>query len=127
MSDAPFELPEELEEFRGVVRQIAEERIGLARAAEIDDEDEFPWDVHKVFVESDLMAVGYPEEFGGAGGGSLTVAVMIEEISRISAGCALIPLVSRSERSRSSWRAARTSAAICSAPSPGASTRCPTA
>ena len=95
MSDTPFELPEELEEFRGVVRQIAEERIGLARAAEIDDEDEFPWDVHKVFVENDLMAVGYPEEFGGAGGGSLTVAVMIEEISRISAGCALIPLVSR--------------------------------
>src|SRR5262249_62147938 len=41
------------------------------------------------------MAVGYPEEFGGVGGGSLTVAVMIEEISRISAGGALIPLVSR--------------------------------
>ena len=95
MSEVPFELPEELEEFRGVVRQIAEERIGLARAAEIDEEDEFPWDVHKVFVESDLMAVGYPEEFDGAGGGSLTFAVLVEELSRISAGCSLIPLVSR--------------------------------
>jgi alkylation response protein AidB-like acyl-CoA dehydrogenase len=41
------------------------------------------------------MAVGYPEEFGGAGGGSLTVAVMIEEISRVSASSSLIPLVSR--------------------------------
>src|SRR5205814_6671912 len=62
---------------------------------EIDETDEFPWDVHKTFVENELMAVGYPEEFGGAGGGSLTFAVFIEEVSRVSAGCALIPLVSR--------------------------------
>jgi alkylation response protein AidB-like acyl-CoA dehydrogenase len=90
-----FGLREELEEFRALVREIVEEKIGLARAAEIDEADEFPWDVHKVFVDHDLMAVGYPEEFGGGGGGSLTMAVMVEEISRISAGCALIPLVSR--------------------------------
>jgi alkylation response protein AidB-like acyl-CoA dehydrogenase len=90
-----FELPEELEEFRLLVREIVEERIGLARAAEIDETDDFPWDVHKIFVDNELMAVGYPEEFGGAGGGSLTMAVMVEEISRVSAGCALIPLVSR--------------------------------
>jgi alkylation response protein AidB-like acyl-CoA dehydrogenase len=95
MTDNAFDLPQELEEFRGLVREIVEEKIGLARAAEIDDTDEFPWNVHKTFVENELMAVGYPEEFGGAGGGSLTFAVFIEEISRVSAGCALIPLVSR--------------------------------
>ena len=91
----PFSLPEELEEFRGLVREVVEERIGLSRAAEIDETDEFPEDVHKIFVENELMGVGFPEELGGAGGGSLTFAVMIEEISRVSAGCALIPLVSR--------------------------------
>src|SRR6266550_8122341 len=91
----PFDLPEELEEFRSLVREIVEERIGLGRAAEIDETDEFPWDVHKIFVDNELMAVGYPEEYGGSGGGSLTFAVMVEEISRVSAGCALIPLVSR--------------------------------
>ncbi len=96
MSDPiPFELSEELEEFRGVVRRIAEDQIGLDRAAEIDEADEFPEDVHKVFVENGLMAVGYPEGCGGGGGGSLTVSLMVEEISRISAGCALIPAVSR--------------------------------
>ncbi len=95
MTDNGFELPEELRQFRKVVRDIVETKIGLARAAEIDEADEYPWDVHKVFVANDLMAVGYPEEFGGAGGGSLTFAVLVEEISRISAGCALIPLVSR--------------------------------
>src|SRR6266516_5660189 len=95
MTEQPFALPKELEEFRLLVREIVEDRIGLARAAEIDATDEFPWDVHKTFVESELMGVGYPEEFGGGGGGSLTFAVMVEEISRVSAGCALIPLVSR--------------------------------
>jgi alkylation response protein AidB-like acyl-CoA dehydrogenase len=94
-AESRFELPEELEEFRALAREIVEERIGLARAAEIDETDEFPWDVHKTFVENELMAVGYPEEYGGAGGGSLTFAVLVEEISRVSAGCALIPLVSR--------------------------------
>ena len=69
-----FALPEELEDFRLLVREIVEEKIGYQRAAEIDDEDEFPRDVHKLFVDNELMAVGYPEEFGGAGGGSLTFA-----------------------------------------------------
>ena len=90
MTDNGFELPEELEQFRKVVRDIAETRIGLARAAEIDEADEYPWDVHKVLVDNELMAVGYPEEYGGGGGGSLTFVVLIEEISRVSAGCSLM-------------------------------------
>src|SRR6266508_1719879 len=61
MADDRFELPRELEEFRGIVRQIAEERIA-PRAAEIDETDEWPEDVYKVLVDNDLMAVGYPEE-----------------------------------------------------------------
>jgi alkylation response protein AidB-like acyl-CoA dehydrogenase len=95
VSDEAFRLSEELEEFRLLVREIVEERIGLSRAAEIDESDEYPSDVHKIFVDNELMSVGYPEEFGGSDGGSLTFAVMVEEISRVSAGCALIPLVSR--------------------------------
>jgi alkylation response protein AidB-like acyl-CoA dehydrogenase len=92
---AEFELPEELEQFRAVVRDIVEKQIGYERAAEIDDTDEFPEDVHKLFVENGLMAVGYPEEYGGGGGGSLTMCLMVEEISRVTAGSALIPAVSR--------------------------------
>jgi alkylation response protein AidB-like acyl-CoA dehydrogenase len=90
----PFVLPEELEQFRVVVRQVCEAHVA-PRAAEIDEDDEFPWDVHKLFVHNELMGVGYPEEHGGGGGGSLTVAVMVEEIARVSASASLIPLVSR--------------------------------
>jgi alkylation response protein AidB-like acyl-CoA dehydrogenase len=89
-----FSLPEELEEFRGAVREICRAHVA-PRASEIDEDDEFPWDVHKVFVENDLMGVGLPEEHGGAGGGSLTTAVMIEEMARVSASASLIPLVAR--------------------------------
>jgi len=89
-----FELPEELEEFRRLVRTIAEERIE-PRAADIDETDEWPEDVYKVLVENDLMGVGYPEEHGGSGGGSLAFGVFIEELSRISAGVSLTPLVSK--------------------------------
>ena len=94
MTELAFELPEDLRHFRNVVRELAEERIA-PRAAEIDETDEWPKDVWELLVQNELMAVGYPEEFGGAGGGSLTFAVMIEELSRVSAGAALTPLVSR--------------------------------
>jgi butyryl-CoA dehydrogenase/acyl-CoA dehydrogenase len=41
------------------------------------------------------MGVGYPEEHGGSGGGSLAFGVFIEELSRVSAGVSLTPLVSK--------------------------------
>ncbi|MGH2717484.1 MAG: acyl-CoA dehydrogenase family protein, partial [Actinomycetota bacterium] len=90
----PFELSEEQEEFRRAVRAFAEEVIA-PRAAEMDATDEYPWDLHKAMVNEGLLGVGYPEEFGGAGGGPLDVCLLVEEISRVSAGASLIPLVNR--------------------------------
>ena len=94
MSLERYELPEELEEFRRLVRQIAEEKIA-PRAAEIDETDEWPEDVYRILVENDLMGVGYSEEHGGSGGGDLAFGVLIEELSRVSAGVSLTPLVSK--------------------------------
>jgi alkylation response protein AidB-like acyl-CoA dehydrogenase len=92
--DDRFQLPAELEEFRSVVRRIAEDKIA-PRAAEIDETDEWPEDVYKVLVDNDLMGAGYPEEDGGSGGGALAFGVFIEELSRVSAGVSLTPLVSK--------------------------------
>ncbi|HEY7401641.1 MAG TPA: acyl-CoA dehydrogenase family protein [Actinomycetota bacterium] len=94
MDGARYELPDELEEFRALVRKIAEEKIE-PRAAEIDETDEWPEDVYRTLVEHDLMGVGYPEEDGGSGGGSLAFGVLIEELSRVSAGVSLTPIVSK--------------------------------
>jgi alkylation response protein AidB-like acyl-CoA dehydrogenase len=89
-----FELPEELEEFRRLVRQIADEKIA-PRAEEIDRSDEWPDDLYQVLVENELTGVGYPEEYGGSGGGSLAFGVLVEELSRVAAGLALAPAVSK--------------------------------
>jgi alkylation response protein AidB-like acyl-CoA dehydrogenase len=90
----PFELPDELEEFRAIVRRIAEDRIA-PRASQIDHDDAWPEDVYRVLVENDLMGVGYPEEHGGSGGGALAFGLLVEELSRVSAGVALTPIVSK--------------------------------
>jgi alkylation response protein AidB-like acyl-CoA dehydrogenase len=89
-----FELAEELEEFRAVVRRIVEEEVA-PHAARLDETDEWDEGLHRVLVENELMGVGYPEELGGAGGGALALGVLVEELSRVSAGLALVPAVSK--------------------------------
>ena len=88
-----YQPTEEQELFRQSVRALAEGKIAL-RAAEIDEADEYPADMHELFVRNDLMAIGYPEEFGGSGG-PMEFCIFIEEVSRVSAGVSLIPLVNR--------------------------------
>jgi alkylation response protein AidB-like acyl-CoA dehydrogenase len=93
-SDSRYELPAELEEFRSVIRSLFAEKVA-PRAAEIDEQDEWPEDVYRILVDNDLMGVGYPEADGGSGGGHLAFGVFIEELSRVSAGIALTPIVSK--------------------------------
>jgi alkylation response protein AidB-like acyl-CoA dehydrogenase len=88
-----FTLSEEQELFRRSVRALAEDKIA-PRAAEIDASDEYPADMHELLVRNELMAVGYPEEAGGYGG-PVEFCILVEEISRASAGVSLIPLVNR--------------------------------
>jgi alkylation response protein AidB-like acyl-CoA dehydrogenase len=88
-----FRISDEQELFRRTVRQLAEEKIA-PRAAEIDETDEYPADLHELLVRNDLLAVGYPEEVGGSGG-PVEFALLVEEISRVSAGVSIIPLVNR--------------------------------
>jgi alkylation response protein AidB-like acyl-CoA dehydrogenase len=89
-----FHLTEEQEAFRQSVRQLAEDKIA-PRAAEIDETDEFPWDIDELLVKNGLAGVSYAEEYGGYGGGPVELCILTEEISRVSAGVALIPMVNR--------------------------------
>ena len=94
MSGLSYHLTDEQREFRQMVRELAEEKIG-PRAAEIDETDEYPEDVDKLFVESGLTGVSYPEEYGGAGGGAVELCLLTEEIARVSAGCSLVVAVNK--------------------------------
>ena len=89
-----FKLSDEQEAFRLSVRQLVEDKIA-PRAAEVDDTDEYPWDIDELLVKNGFAGVSYPEEHGGAGGGAVELCLLVEEISRWSAGIALIPAVNK--------------------------------
>ena len=74
---------------RQTVRDLARARIA-PRAAEIDQTEEFPWDVVELFREHDLFALPFPPEHGGLSGSALTLNVAIEEIAKVCASSALI-------------------------------------
>ncbi|UCH20734.1 MAG: acyl-CoA dehydrogenase family protein [Deltaproteobacteria bacterium] len=71
------------------VRKIAREVI-KPRAAEIDESQEFPWDIVKVFTENGILTPLLPEKYGGIGASYLLFSKIIEEISKVCASSALI-------------------------------------
>jgi alkylation response protein AidB-like acyl-CoA dehydrogenase len=93
-SGLSFNLTEEQEAFRDSIRQFSRDKIA-PRAAEIDETDEYPWDIDELLVKNGFAGVSYPEEYGGAGGGAVELAILVEEISRVSAGVSLIPGVNK--------------------------------
>jgi alkylation response protein AidB-like acyl-CoA dehydrogenase len=89
-----FTLTEEQREFRAVLRQFAEEKIG-PRAAEVDETGEFPWDNFEACKAMEIPALGIPAEYGGAGADHVTQALMIEELARVCASTALMMIISK--------------------------------
>lgn len=78
-------LTEEQIMIRDLARQIAEERVVPVRH-ELDENEEFPWEIMKVLAQSDLLGIFIPEEHGGLGRGCLDLCIAIEEISRACLG-----------------------------------------
>ncbi|MGH2736401.1 MAG: acyl-CoA dehydrogenase family protein [Actinomycetota bacterium] len=94
MDGLNFELTEEQQAFRASVRELVEDKLA-PRAHEIDAADEYPWDIDELLVKNGFAGVSYPEEHGGAGGGAIELCILVEEISRWSAGTSLIPAVNK--------------------------------
>lgn len=78
-------LDEEQLMIQELARQIADERVMPVRA-ELDEKEEFPWDIMKVLAQSDFFGIYIPEEYGGMGKGSLELSIAIEELSRACLG-----------------------------------------
>ena len=89
-----FRLPEELEEFRASVRRFAEKEIGPLAAA-TDEAGEFPARSFEAYRDSGFVRSIYPEEHGGEGGGTLTYALLVEEVARVCGSSSLFVLISR--------------------------------
>jgi len=72
---------------KDLARKIAEEKIVPVRE-ELDEKEEFPWEIMRVIAQSDLFGLFIPEEYGGLGKGSLDLCIAVEELSRACLGVA---------------------------------------
>jgi butyryl-CoA dehydrogenase len=76
-----FELSEEHRLFRDTVRDFADKEVAPG-ALERDKTHEFPHHLIDKMAALGLMGVPFSEEYGGAGGDTLSYAIAVEEISR---------------------------------------------
>jgi butyryl-CoA dehydrogenase len=80
-------LTAEQQMIQNLARKIAVEKV-LPVRAELDEKEEFPWEIVKICAEAGLMGVSMPEEYEGFGGGVLEYCLVAEELSRICLGIA---------------------------------------
>ncbi|SFR44924.1 MULTISPECIES: acyl-CoA dehydrogenase family protein [Halorubrum] len=80
-----FTLTEEQRQIRDTVAEFVDEEV-VPRAAEIDEEDEFPADLIDDMADLGLMGMPFPVEYEGAGLDYHSYAIGLEEISRGSGG-----------------------------------------
>ena len=76
-----FDLTDEQEAFRKVVRDFADDVVA-PQAAEADREERFPLDVVKQMGAMGLFGLPFPEEYGGSDSDSITLCLAIEELGR---------------------------------------------
>ncbi|MCE5244672.1 MAG: acyl-CoA dehydrogenase family protein [Syntrophobacteraceae bacterium] len=80
-------LTEEQQMIQDLAAQIAKEKVRPVRA-ELDQQEEFPWEIMKVLAQSDLFGLYIPEAYGGLGGGILENCLAIEQLAQACIGVA---------------------------------------
>ena len=78
-------LDEEQLMIRDLARQIAEEKIVPVRT-ELDEKEEFPWEIMQSLSQSDFFGLFIPREYGGLGKGTFELSIAIEELSKACLG-----------------------------------------
>jgi len=87
-----YELTETHRLIRDTARRIARERV-QPRAAEIDEQAEYPEDIFAVFGQAGLLGLSIPVEYGG-GGSLLALILAVEEAAKYCCSSGLILLLS---------------------------------
>ncbi len=84
-----IEWTDEQRMLRESVRRMARERIA-PRAAEMDAAQQFPDDIHRLYVEQGLLRLKVPAEFGGTPADTATCCLVVEEIARVDGASSLM-------------------------------------
>ncbi len=91
-SASAYTLPQEFEDFRETIRKMVVERVA-PRAAEIDEQAEYPTDIRELFASHDLLGLPFETEHGGTGTGTLMLNIAVEEVAKACASSALILMI----------------------------------
>ena len=83
-----FELPEDIRALKTTVHDFCEKHV-KAQARQWDREERFPLETVRELGKLGLLGIRIAEDLGGAGLGSLAVAVVVEEIARYDGSLAL--------------------------------------
>ncbi|WP_247728274.1 acyl-CoA dehydrogenase family protein [Halovivax limisalsi] len=83
-----FELTDEQQQLREEVRRFAENEIAPV-ATEYDVEEKYPHEIVEKAADMGLLGPHIPVEYGGAGYGSLEVAMIVEELFAVDPGIGL--------------------------------------
>ena len=83
-----FDLTAEQELIRETVRTFARERVQPV-AGELDLAARFPYELVAELAELGLMGLPIPEQYGGAGGDTVSYAIAIEELTRVDSSVAI--------------------------------------
>ncbi|MBP2333094.1 acyl-CoA dehydrogenase family protein [Corynebacterium freneyi] len=89
-----FQLPEEHQELRAVIRDLAEKEIA-PHAADVDENERFPQEARDALEAAGFAAIHVPEEYGGQGADSVAACIVIEEVARVCGSSSLIPAVNK--------------------------------
>ena len=88
-------LTEEERMLQAVVREFADREL-KPRAREMDEKEEFSWEVWRSMVGLGLAGIGVDPAFGGSGGSHRQMVIAIQEVSRGDAASAVNLLAHRS-------------------------------
>ncbi len=83
------ELASEEKMLLDMVRELVRDKVA-PRAAEIDATGEFPWDMKELLAKQDILAMPFPEEYGGLGSSELSILMVIEELAKACATTSLL-------------------------------------
>ncbi len=84
-----FNFSDEQLAIRDTIRELVQDKVA-PRAAEIDEKAEYPEDIERLFAENGVLAIPFPERYGGISGSSVTICMGVEEIARACATSSLI-------------------------------------
>ncbi len=83
-----FDLTDEQRAIQGLAREFARDEVS-PRAEEMDREERFPYELIAKMAELGFMGLPFPEEYGGAGGDTVSYALAVMEIARADASTAI--------------------------------------